>query len=385
MLIGRHSKRPGFALRFIVPLGVLALGSGCQRLPMRAGEPAATALDKERNSSTAPLRTDVADIPQDRAGTIVSKDMAKDPAMTFDTIPTPLLDAALAREQARSTPPSPTSEPDASVDTIDPIPLDAKRQAVSETTAPVAAPVESIPAAAVVPAPKSINPDRPVERVAPSDSWRDGLEHLRTFARTRAGSPGESAELWIIRSRLLDWMAGGGAPETAGSWKTVLTALTTATDPETPDDELVGPRIREGVEALTALAPLEIEHLALCRRIHGFGGFDPLAADSIRAGQKVLIYCELAGLRSTPTDDGYLSRLSSQVEIVHVGGGDPVWSQSLGIAEDRCRRPRRDYYINYRITLPANLASGAYELRLTQTDLTSDRMASRSLEFTVQP
>ena len=116
-----------------------------------------------------------------------------------------------------------------------------------------------------------------------------------------------------------------------------------------------------------------------------FAGGSTDSADSIRAGQKVLIYCELGGLRSTPTDDGYLSRLSSQVEIVHVGGGDPVWSQSLGIAEDRCRRPRRDYYINYRITLPANLASGAYELRLTQTDLTSDRVASRSLEFTVQP
>lgn len=384
MLNGRHSKRPGFALRLILPLCVLALGSGCQRLPMRAVEPAATALDTERNSSTASIRTDAAENTRARAGTLVAQDTPRVPATTLETIPTPLLDAALAREQARSTPPSSTSEPAASVDPIDPIPIDAKRDAPAGT-APVAEPVESVPAATVVPTPKSINPDRPAERLAPSDSWRDALERLRAIARTRAGSPGESAETWIIRSRLLDWMAVGEGPETSGAWKTVLMALTTATDPATPDVELVGPRVREGVEALNALAPLEIEHLALCRRIHGFGGFEPLSPDSIRAGQQVLIYCELAGLRSTSTDDGFLSRLSSQVEIVHVGGGDPVWSQALGIAEDRCRRPRRDYYVNYRITLPANLAAGAYELRLTQTDLTSDRTASRSLEFTVQP
>ena len=36
--------------------------------------------------------------------------------------------------------------------------------------------------------------------------------------------------------------------------------------------------------------------------------------------------------------------------------GVKVWDQSLGEAEDRCRSRRRDYYVNYRITIPTAVA-----------------------------
>ena len=60
-----------------------------------------------------------------------------------------------------------------------------------------------------------------------------------------------------------------------------------------------------------------------------------------------------------------------------------VWDQSLGEAEDRCRSRRRDYYVNYRITIPTTVAPGDYRIRLTQTDLVAGQTASAELPVTI--
>jgi hypothetical protein len=76
--------------------------------------------------------------------------------------------------------------------------------------------------------------------------------------------------------------------------------------------------------------------------------------------------------------------LAAHVEVRSAKDGKSVWKQALGTAEDLCRR-RRDYFVNYRITLPATLPPGHFELRLTQTDLVSDRSATLSIPLTVHP
>jgi hypothetical protein len=60
-----------------------------------------------------------------------------------------------------------------------------------------------------------------------------------------------------------------------------------------------------------------------------------------------------------------------------------VLVKPLGTAEETCRKRRRDYYVVYKLDLPKTLPPGDYRIRLTETDLTSDRSTTRELPFVV--
>jgi hypothetical protein len=131
--------------------------------------------------------------------------------------------------------------------------------------------------------------------------------------------------------------------------------------------------------------PLRITELRLCRKVSGFGAFEPLSESSVKAGQPVLIYCEMTGLRYEAKVDGFVSRVSSHIEIRACGGGPIRWERDLGAGEDVCRRRRHDYYVNYLVELPETLSPGAYELRLTQTDQVANRSATAQIPLLITP
>jgi hypothetical protein len=97
----------------------------------------------------------------------------------------------------------------------------------------------------------------------------------------------------------------------------------------------------------------------------------------------VLVYCELTGLRYEAHDDGFVSRVSSRLEIRPAGGGAVQWDHQLGDALDVCRRRRRDYYVNYRVELPRSLTPGSYQLRLIQNDLVAHRSTSAEIPLSI--
>src|SRR5205823_6880497 len=108
----------------------------------------------------------------------------------------------------------------------------------------------------------------PVGPVAKREEWADGLSRLREIARRHAGEPGEAAEAWGIRARVLDWLAGGGddpRPASVAVWNHVLAALSTATSPETVDEAAVSHHLGAAVEALESFAPLQVRELVVCR------------------------------------------------------------------------------------------------------------------------
>jgi hypothetical protein len=232
---------------------------------------------------------------------------------------------------------------------------------------------------------KPIDPERPAEPVRRRDQWREGLEQLRILAHDRASSPGEGAD-WGLRSRLLDWMAEPqGELGTSTLWTTVLNALSATTTPGPSDDRARASAIRAAVEVLEEQAPLEITDLRLCRKVHGFGNYEALEPSDFKPGRAAILYCEMAGVRYEPSDEVFRSRLASQVEIQTVKGEKTVWSHPLGTAEDLCPRKRRDYFVNYRVSLPRTLAPGSYLLRMTQKDLISDRTVTRAVPLSIQP
>jgi hypothetical protein len=214
--------------------------------------------------------------------------------------------------------------------------------------------------------PKPIDPNRqPVEPIDSNDVWRTGLDRLRSLARECAARAGdESHDLWTIRAQLLDALTGSDAQ---------------SSEPPAPSA-----RIRAAVETLEDRAPLEITELQLCRKVKRFGDYEALEASACRAGHAVILYCEMLGVRYAPEGGLQRSRLASRVEIVG-SGGEPVWTQSLGTADDLCRHRRRDFYVNYRMTLPDSLAPGAYELRLIQDDLVAHQTTARTIALVIAP
>jgi hypothetical protein len=128
---------------------------------------------------------------------------------------------------------------------------------------------------------------------------------------------------------------------------------------------------------------LSIGDLRLCRKVLGFGSFEPLASDRVKAGQQLLVYCELTGIQYEERGDDFVSRISSRVEVKAADGGPVLWSRELGDAQDVCRRRRRDYYVNYRVELPRTLGPGSYRLRLLQTDLVAGSAISGDIPFEI--
>jgi len=135
-------------------------------------------------------------------------------------------------------------------------------------------------------------------------------------------------------------------------------------------------------QAPTSSAHLKIADLKICRRVDGFAQVTPLDTP-LQPGSLFLLYCELDGLNYEPRMGNFISRVSSRVEIRPSTSDQPVWARDLGIAEDICRRERKDYYVTYRVLLPSSLPPGDYVLRLTQTDLVSHSSADSELPLSV--
>ncbi len=114
-----------------------------------------------------------------------------------------------------------------------------------------------------------------------------------------------------------------------------------------------------------------------------FGSFEAIDHQQVTTGRPMLVYCEMAGLEYRPRGEVFVSRLAAQIELRSGSDGPVVWEQAPGTAEDVCNRRRRDYYVSYRIELPRTLEPGPYRLRLVQTDLVGNRVASREIPITV--
>lgn len=327
--------------------------------------------------------------------------VAPTPTPTPAPTPTPLLDAAVAQAQEvqdamiGALPPDPLSAP-APVLASEPASLPAlaaspprdetiiQTAAVGETKAPDGAPALKPPEPEAEPAPAPATPE---------EEWRSHFEALRALANAReAASDGEP---WPLRAAVLDWLSEGGANQNDARtvfWSALIESLAQATsqadggEPHPADN----PALREAIEAMEGQLPLRVGALALCQKVQGFGQYELISESSCHAGQTVVLYCELEGLRYEPEggEGGSLrSRLESTV-VLRAGEGDRdrvLWSQSLGTAEDVCRRRRRDYYVNYRLTLPdaTTLPPGTYRLQIQQRDANAGAEATAEIPLVI--
>jgi hypothetical protein len=131
--------------------------------------------------------------------------------------------------------------------------------------------------------------------------------------------------------------------------------------------------------------PLSIGKLCLCRKILGFGSFEPRGESRVKAGQQILLYCEMTGMQYEPKDASFVSRLSSNIEIGSIEKDTFQWARQFGPEDDVCASRRHDFFVNYKFSVPTTLPPGSYRLRLTQTDLVANRSTSAEIPILIVP
>lgn len=373
MTTGRRSSHPGIWAALVASGPILLAGCTGASLRHRAGQvsspstpqPATPVLLPEASVDEAPERETTS------------------PATTVPTPSTPLLDAAIRQAQAiqqetLSVPVTPEStEPTVELAPIPDLPglADVPPTVTTADDRPALSDASVVPTQPISP-PGNVQVETKDEPIV---SWKDALERVRILVQEHSGEP---SEVWAVRKSLLEHLAIEEPP--TALWTALLEALKSS-DPSDDQPEKRGSRIREAVRMLEDLAPLEVTELKACRKVKGFGDYERFGSDEFRPGQSLILYCELAGLQYESHEGGFRSRLASHLELVPEQGGEPVWSQTLGTAEDVCRNRRRDYYVNYVFSLPRDLPVGSYVLRLTQSDLIAGRSGSRSIPISLRP
>jgi hypothetical protein len=238
--------------------------------------------------------------------------------------------------------------------------------------------------------------DSPMKRssvVAKStESAAELIKKLQSYAHEQAKS---DPERWGARAELIDRLAAdldGRAKSVNDRFDRLSELIKTASAPlarsiavDSHQGSSEGARNRdEAVESAAKDVRFRLRTAQFCEKIGGFGVYAPSASAVFKPGQDVLVYCEPEGIAYQTDSDGFRSRIASRVEILSEGSNDPVWSEDMGYVEDICRSKRRDYYVNFRVSLPESLAAGRYRLKVSQVDLIGETDASTEIPFVVK-
>jgi hypothetical protein len=222
----------------------------------------------------------------------------------------------------------------------------------------------------------------------PQMSWEESVDRLKKLAQESASqsASNEGAALWQVRAKVMDWMASENSKDSREALlKQAVVTIADAMNTKGQGAAARTDQLRLAVLELEDRVPLGITNLRVCRNVLGFGSFEPIEPSRLKAGQPVILYCELTGLHYQNSGPGFVSRLSSRVELIDARSSGKVWEQSLGEAEDHCQSRRRDNYVNFRMKLPQSIKPGDYRLRLTQTDMVANQTASAELPVTIIP
>ncbi len=265
---------------------------------------------------------------------------------------------------------------------------DAPSSTSTNTPAPPAnpEPAEPLPPAPVGP-PQPIDPT-PTTPPPPPDLLA-ALESLTT----NAALPAPLAEAYRLaiaealnptsaRARL-DSARAALDPADAARLDAFSSLLAAFLNSSEADESLVR-TLTDQAAALTPAPTLRLPAALLVKRVDGFGRFTPF--DSTPNGptrflagraHPVLVYVEVAGFTSTlkpPTlatgsrEPEWVIDLTQELRLFHDADGVLAWHSRPQPARDGSRRQRTDHYLVQRITLPATLTIGAYNLKVIIRD-----------------
>jgi hypothetical protein len=155
-------------------------------------------------------------------------------------------------------------------------------------------------------------------------------------------------------------------------WTLSIASFVEMLDPEGPP--VIGRRaklalrhLREAVQHLGAASSLDVRNLAVCQRVESFGRYTEFEPYEFTAEQEVILYVEVSNFAVQSIEGGYETELQGTYQILDAAG-HRLADYDLMLDKQVCRNIRTDYFLPYRIFLPADLAPGAYKIQVTIED-----------------
>ncbi len=178
------------------------------------------------------------------------------------------------------------------------------------------------------------------------------------------------------------------SPAEQDYWSRQLYALATYLDHHSqPDDKRRAAAavtyLDEAVSHLHELGSLSLRNLTFCKNVYGYGAIDPYDSDTFTPGQHVSLYVEIENYHSTPSEKGYSTSLGSTYEISDEKG-NRVASGDFPDVNDCCRNRRRDFHIQFGLTVPDKIPPGRYQVQLVIKDRQSDKIGNAKASFEVK-
>jgi hypothetical protein len=139
--------------------------------------------------------------------------------------------------------------------------------------------------------------------------------------------------------------------------------------------------LTEMSDRLASQAELAVPVVALCKRVDGFGNYQPIDPPRFPAGREnpVIVYCEITNFESRLNDKRlWQTELTQQVNL-YTEAGMLVWPDKSRPVKDECRNRRHDFFLYNVVKLPANLTIGRYLLKVSIEDRTAHRVAESTV------
>ena len=234
--------------------------------------------------------------------------------------------------------------------------------------------------------------------VSPLD-WKEQLDSA--VADMQAALPEEPVSTDEVnehmRLRLLQLLAGnqeaalqpvpGATAPQQDYWSQQLFAVSTFLDSQSqPDNKRRATGsltyLDQARTKLAELATLQVRNLTFVDSVDGYGDYAMREQASFKPGDSVTLYAEIENFTSESTKKGHRTRLGTSFEILDKNG-KRVDSAQFPEVEDLCKTPRRDFHMQYTVTLPTRIYADNYEIRLIVTDEQSHKIGQASLPLEI--
>ncbi|MEQ8846588.1 hypothetical protein [Botrimarina sp.] len=241
---------------------------------------------------------------------------------------------------------------------------------------------------------------RPAPPEEPTD-WRgrvaSAIESLESTASQRPRNTAEAHDQ--VRLRLLRLALGeteqaveppaGLSVAEQQFWSNELWALATLLDEASGADPIAraDAALRHQSEASAKLretGSLQVRNLVAVEKVYGFGAYEPATTAAYAAGERVVLYAEIDNYTSKAAPDGYRTSIASRYRLLDSEGREAAAGDFPVDVDDLCLSRRRDFYIQYAVSLPSDLEPGEYRLELTVTDRLGDKIGADELNLTVK-
>lgn len=159
------------------------------------------------------------------------------------------------------------------------------------------------------------------------------------------------------------------------------------------DPGAIASLMEEYARRMAQAQPLTLPTAVLCERVESFGRYTPMPT-TFAAGREhtAILYVEVENFvqRSAPGEgtglgasEVWVTELGQSLDLHHDADGSLQWRQTEQTVRDASRRRRSDYYLVQRITLPATLSVGRYNLKVTVRDKVSGATAQARIPIQI--